>query len=91
MTPAFLTLTKGQGHTTRSKITDVEVSAFSECFLLSLCALFSLFVCLLAYVRMTDFAQLVICLFSCMCDASFLFVCVYTVTALAHLVIECLY
>ena len=33
MTSAFLTLTKGQGHTTRSKVTDVEVSAFSECFL----------------------------------------------------------
>ena len=26
-------MTKGQGHTTRSKVTDVEVSAFSECFL----------------------------------------------------------
>ena len=36
MTSAFLTLTKGQGHTTRSKVTDVEVSAFSECFLLYL-------------------------------------------------------
>ena len=34
MTSAFLTLIKGQGHTTRSKVTDVEVSAFSECFLL---------------------------------------------------------
>ena len=33
MTSAFLTLTKGQGHSTRSKVTDVEVSAFSECFL----------------------------------------------------------
>ena len=33
MTSAFLTLTKGQGHATRSKVTDVEVSAFSECFL----------------------------------------------------------
>ena len=31
MTSAFLTLTKGQGHT-RSKVTDVELSAFSECF-----------------------------------------------------------
>ena len=30
MTSAFLTLTKGEGHTTRSKVTDVEVSAFSE-------------------------------------------------------------
>ena len=36
MTSAFLTLTKGQGHTTTSKVTDVEVSAFSECFLLNL-------------------------------------------------------
>ena len=34
MTSGFLTLTKGQSHTTRSKITDVDVSAFSECFLL---------------------------------------------------------
>ena len=33
MTSAFLTLSKGQGHTTRSKVTDVEVSAFSECFM----------------------------------------------------------
>ena len=33
MTSAFLTLTTGQGHTTRSNFTDVEVSAFSECFL----------------------------------------------------------
>ena len=33
MTSAFLTLTKGQGHNSRSKVTDVEVSAFSECFL----------------------------------------------------------
>ena len=33
MTSAFLTLMKGQGHTTRSKVTVVEVSAFSECFL----------------------------------------------------------
>ena len=32
MTSAFLTLTKGLGYTTRSKITDVEVSAFYECF-----------------------------------------------------------
>ena len=32
MTPS-LTLTKGQGHTKRSKITDMDVSAFSECFL----------------------------------------------------------
>ena len=31
MTLAFLTLAKGQGHTTRSKVTDVEASAFSEC------------------------------------------------------------
>ena len=30
---AILTLMKGKGHTTRSKVTDVEVSAFSECFL----------------------------------------------------------
>ena len=29
MTSAFLTLTKGQGHTTGSNVTDVEVSAFS--------------------------------------------------------------
>ena len=36
MTSAFLTFTKGQGHTTRSKVTDVEVSAFSECFLFTL-------------------------------------------------------
>ena len=35
MTLAFLTLTKGQDHTTRSKVTDMEVFAFSECFLLS--------------------------------------------------------
>ena len=34
MTSAFLTLMKGQDHTTRSKVTDAEVSAFSECFLL---------------------------------------------------------
>ena len=34
MISAFLTLTKGQGSTTRSKVTDVEMSAFSECFLL---------------------------------------------------------
>ena len=33
MTSAFLTLTKGQGHTIRLKVTDMEVSAFSECFL----------------------------------------------------------
>ena len=33
MTSAFWILTKGQGHTIRSKITDVEMSAFSECFL----------------------------------------------------------
>ena len=33
MSSAFLTLTKGQGHTTRSKVTEYEVSAFSECFL----------------------------------------------------------
>ena len=33
MSSALLTLTKGQGHTTRSKVTDVEVSTFSECFL----------------------------------------------------------
>ena len=32
MTSAVLTLTKGQGHTISSKVTDVEVSAFSECF-----------------------------------------------------------
>ena len=37
MTSAFLTLTKGQGHTTRSTVTDVEVSAFSECFLFFFC------------------------------------------------------
>ena len=30
---AFLTLTQGQGHNSRSKVTYVEVSAFSECFL----------------------------------------------------------
>ena len=28
-----LTLTLGQGHNSRSKVTDVEVSAISECFL----------------------------------------------------------
>ena len=33
MTSAFFTLTKGQGHTTMSNVTDVEVSAFSEWFL----------------------------------------------------------
>ena len=33
MTSAFFTLRKGQGHTTRSNVTDVEVSAFTECFL----------------------------------------------------------
>ena len=32
----FLTLTYGQGHNSRSKVTDMEVSAFSECFLLFL-------------------------------------------------------
>ena len=34
MTSALLTLTKGQGYTTRLKVTDV--GAFSECFLSSL-------------------------------------------------------
>ena len=34
MTSAFLTLMKSQGHTTRSNVIDVEVSAFSESFLL---------------------------------------------------------
>ena len=33
MTSAFLTLKKGQGHTTGSNVTDVEVSACSEFFL----------------------------------------------------------
>ena len=33
ITSAVLTLRKGQGHTTRSNVTDVEVSAFFECFL----------------------------------------------------------
>ena len=33
MTSDFLTLKKGQGHTTSSKVTDMEVSAFSEFFL----------------------------------------------------------
>ena len=33
MTEAFLALTKGQGHTTKSNVTDMEVSAFSEWFL----------------------------------------------------------
>ena len=33
MTCAFLTLTEGQGHTLRSKVTDVDVSAFNERFL----------------------------------------------------------
>ena len=33
MTASFLTLTKGQDQTSKSKVTDVEVSAFSECFL----------------------------------------------------------
>ena len=37
MTSDCLTLTKGQGHTTRSKVTDVEVFEFSECFLLVDC------------------------------------------------------
>ena len=32
MTSAFLTLRKGIGLITRSMVTDVEVSAFSECF-----------------------------------------------------------
>ena len=41
MTSAFLTLTKGQGHTTRSMVTDVEVSAFCECFLLCFFFLFN--------------------------------------------------
>ena len=36
MTSAFLTLTKCPGHTTRSKVIDVKVSAFSECFLFPL-------------------------------------------------------
>ena len=40
MTSAFLTLTKDQGHTTRSKVTDVEVSAFSKCFLFIIIILF---------------------------------------------------
>ena len=34
MTSVFLTLAKGQGHTSRPKAIDVEVSAFSDCFLL---------------------------------------------------------
>ena len=34
MTSTFLTFMKGQGQTTRSKVTDVEVFAFSECLLL---------------------------------------------------------
>ena len=33
MTSAFLTLTKGNDYTTNSKVTDVEVSVFSEYFL----------------------------------------------------------
>ena len=36
MTSVFLTLTNGQGLTTRSKVIDVQVSAFSERFLLPL-------------------------------------------------------
>ena len=43
MTTAFLTLTTGQGHTTRSNVTAVEVSAFSECFLFSLFFFFFFF------------------------------------------------
>ena len=39
---AFLTLTKGQGHNSRSKVIDVEVSAFSECFLFSMFTFLSL-------------------------------------------------
>ena len=35
MASAFLTLTKGQSHTTRSNVTYVEVSAFSEGFFFS--------------------------------------------------------
>ena len=33
MTSAFLSLTKGQSHTAKPKVTDMEVSALSECFL----------------------------------------------------------
>ena len=33
MTWAYLTLTLGQGHNSRLKVTDVKVSVFSECFL----------------------------------------------------------
>ena len=43
MTSAFLTLANGQGHTIRSKVTDVEVSAFSECFLFSAFSYFDFF------------------------------------------------
>ena len=43
MTSAFLTLTKGQGHTTMSKVTDVEVSAFSEFFFLFFLAFYLYF------------------------------------------------
>ena len=55
MTSAFLTLTICQGHTIRSKVTDVEVSAFSECFLffskfLSLSFFRSLCACMCVYV-----------------------------------------
>ena len=34
-----MTLTYSQGHISRSKVTDVEVSAFSECFLFSILTL----------------------------------------------------
>ena len=39
MSLSFLTLMKGQGHTTKSKVTDVEGSEFFECFLF--CRFFS--------------------------------------------------
>ena len=53
MTSAYLTLTKDQGHITKSKVTVelvVEVSAFSECFLVSVFTAVCLCVCLCVYV-----------------------------------------
>ena len=52
MTSAFLTLTIDQGHITRSKVTDVDVSAFSECFLLFIFLINDAlsFCCLLKYI-----------------------------------------
>ena len=54
MAKAFLTLKYCQDHTSRSKVTDVEMSAFPECFLFYLFQVFALSVnvsvCVYVYV-----------------------------------------